>query len=192
MVVMGDNSFELLRRRIQGAEKVLEDESISPEEVLKDKKAEMEEKVALSRYRRGMIKRSLRRLRQCKSASDVFSDFAKDAAKASVMEMFLASGSADRQRAAEGVLNRALGKPVDRVMSVGVQVSSMTDQELDYGIEQLLEEIGFKGGQGKTRTIPVIAEGEPRFNETSEICSESRVEWRTGVPRKIYKIDSES
>lgn len=188
----GHNDMRALRERLQKAEKLIADESITPEEVLKDQKAEMAEKVALSRYRRGMVKRTVRRFKKCRSANDVFSDFALDAAKATVMEMSLAFSSGDRQRAAETVLNRALGKPVDRVMSIGMQVSAKSDPELDHDIERLLAELGFEGKEGAPRQISAGAEGEKGHWEAVDVSPESRVEWRVGIPRKVYSFDGES
>lgn len=186
------NDMRALRERLKKAEKLVADDSITPADVLKDEKAELAEKVALSKHRRGIVKRTLRRFRKCRSANDVFADFSIDAAKATVLEMILAFSSGDRQRAAEAVLNRALGKPVDRVMSIGMQVSSKSEPELEHDIRQLLDELGYKGGEGATRALPVGAEGQTRYQQTPDIQTESRVEWRVGIPRKIYSIDSES
>lgn len=185
------NDMRVLRDRLMKAEAVVADDSITPEDLLEDKKDEMEEKVALSKYRRGMIKRTLSRFKRCRNANDVFADFALDAAKGTVLEAQLAYTSGDRQRAQETILNRALGKPVDRVMSIGMQVSSKSEPELEHDIRRLLDELGFQGGEGATRALTPGREGAQRFSKAPDIQSESRVEWRAGVPRKVYHIDSE-
>ena len=184
-------SFQLLRKRLEEAEKSIEDDTITPEEVMKNDKAAMAEKIAIAKYRRNTVQKALRRFKKARTANDVFSDFAKDAARATVMEMLLALSSGDRQRAAETILNRALGKPVDRIMSVGMQVSAKSDPELDHDIRKLLADLGFEGREGTPRQISAIEEGRARYPEADELQTESRVEWRAGISRKIYQIDSE-
>ena len=180
-----------LRNRLKKAEEVVADDSITPEDVLKEDQETIAEKVALAKYRRGVVRRTLRRFKNCRSAQDVFADFAMDAAKTTVLEMELAYSSGDRQRAAEAVLNRALGKPVDRIMSIGMQVSSKSDPELDHDIRRLLAELGYQGTEGEARALAPRTESAKGLNQAPDVHPESRVEWRAGVPRKIYQVDGE-
>lgn len=83
------------------------------------------------------------RLEQCRSADEVFSSFAIDAAKVLVSIMTTSHSAADRQRAAVCLLDRAIGRPVDRMMSVTMEVANSSDEELDSRINDLLLELGY-------------------------------------------------
>lgn len=186
-----NNDMAKLRRRMELAGEMVPDETVAPNEVLEEDQETIAEKVALAKYRRGIVRRTLRRFKRCRTAQDVFAENALDAAKATVLEMQLAYTSGDRQRAAESVLNRALGKPVDRIMSIGMQVSSKSDAELDHDINRLLSELGFQAGQRAARPALTSGEGKQGDFEAEELSPQSGIEWREGVPRKIYTIDSE-
>lgn len=197
MVDMRHDDMTMLRKKFGKVKDIVEEGSVAPDEVLTLSEAEVKEdqladQVALLKYKKRKIERVLNKFRGARSASDVFADNALDAAKVTVLEMHLASSSTDRQRAAESVLNRALGKPVDRVMSIGMQVSSKSEGELEHDIRRLLDELGYAGGEGKTREIIAGGKGILGIDKVEEVRSESGVEWREGVPRKVYTIDGES
>lgn len=81
----------------------------------------------------------LNRLNKYSSAKDLISDFSLDAAKRVVMEMENGKMGGDRLRAAESILNRSLGKPIERIANIGMEVSEKTDVELDSKIKELME-----------------------------------------------------
>jgi hypothetical protein len=124
------------------------------------------------------------RLKRCQTAADIFAEFSVDAAALKVTEMYKASTSGDRQRAQDRVLNYALGKPVERSMSIQVRVANMTDDEIDHETTRLLEKfapkLGFKGGTGTSRSILIANGGEGRPPETGELQTQS------GLPDEIH------
>lgn len=186
------NAMSRIRRRMVAASEVIgEDDSIRPDEVVDDDKEMMEEKVALARYRRDVVRRTLRRFRKCRSASEVFSEFSREAAEVTVMEMQMAVNSSDRQRAADSILNRALGKPVDRVVSVGMQISAKTDEELDHDIRQLITELGFERRAGEIGKVALYDKDGEGGKSSELLCAEPRIEWVSGVPGKVYKVAGE-
>lgn len=178
-----------VRDRMKRAEELAEDDHITPLEVIEEDAESIAEKVELAKYRRGIIGRTLNKFKKCRTANDVFAETALDAAKAKVLEMHLAQSSTDRQRAQDTILDRALGKSVDRSVSVAMSISSKSEPELDHDIERLLAEFGYQGGERKDSPIFVGGEGKTGIEEIDDVRSESRVEWRTGIPRKIYTID---
>ena len=105
-----------------------------------------------------MVIKAAAKIEKCKTANDVLSGFAKDAAAGKVVEMITARSSQDRQRAQDTVLNYALGKPVDRVMSINMEVSNMSEKEIDHKIEELLEGFG-KVGKGTATSLIIESEG---------------------------------
>jgi len=82
------------------------------------------------------------RFETCQTANDVFTDFSRDAAKQVALGMYAGRSSQDRLRAANTILDRALGKPVDRTISARVEIAAMSNEELDYQIKYLMEELG--------------------------------------------------
>lgn len=182
------------RNKIQKAGKAfletMRGESIAPDEVLTDSPT-INEKVKLVKYQEMLRKHCLAKIRKARTANDIFADNAMDMAKATVLEAYLAYSSSDRQRAMESVLNRALGKPVDRIMSIAMQVSSKTDMELDHDIKRLLGELGYKDGKGEACPALVGGERKAGTDPFEDVCPESGIEWRPGIPRKIYSVSSE-
>lgn len=112
------------------------------------------------------------RLQKCQSANDVFSDFSKDAAIGKVTEMFIAKNSTDRQRAQETILDRALGKAVDRTMSINAQVSNEPDGVLDERIRQLNAELGYTAGEGSSTSLLIEGEGDKGPEEADRLQAE--------------------
>lgn len=99
------------------------------------------------------------RVERCRTANEVMAEFSRDAAAVKVEEMLNGAESADRQRAAEWVLQYSLGKPVDRQLSINMQVTNASDTELEHEIDRLLHELGHKEEEGEASTKFVEAKG---------------------------------
>jgi hypothetical protein len=61
--------------------------------------------------------------------------------------------SQDRRSAAKEILDRGLGKPVERVLNLNANVKQMSDQELDSSIESLLTELRYKGSKQSSSNL---------------------------------------
>lgn len=99
------------------------------------------------------LKLDWKRMSRCRTAGEVMTEFAEDAAKLKVSEMFMADESGDRQRAQETVINYALGRPIERRMSMEMKVSGASDKELEGEITRLLDKFGFQGGKRTSASI---------------------------------------
>ena len=95
-------------------------------------------------------------------ADDVLAHSCPDAAKRLVMEMHFGKTSADRTRAAESIINRVQGKPVDRVMNINMNASEMTDNEVDNTIKELNAELGYTLKAGNSAPLLIDSEGGER------------------------------
>lgn len=113
------------------------------------------EKVELSEK----IAKVQERLESRASAGEVFADFSVEAARLKVTEMYIAKESSERQRAQETVLAYALGKPVERVASVNVQIANMDIEEIRSKIREKLNlfgpEVGIEGTVGRSSALIV-------------------------------------
>lgn len=136
------------------------DETIPMESVVENPTDEMRDLVNKQRETLKRLKRARKMMKSAKSANDVFSRFALDAAELKVMEAILAKNSSDRQRAQETILDRALGKAVDRTMTVNVDISNMSDGELDDRIGKLMSDLGYTTREGGASTLIIEAEIE--------------------------------
>jgi hypothetical protein len=96
----------------------------------------------------------LEKLGKYNRAEDLINDFSLKAAKRTVIEMEFGKTSADRLKAAESILNRSLGKPIERIANIGMEVSQYSEQELDGKLQELLKAFGV--------TIP----NTPRFTSS--------------------------
>ena len=135
----------------------------------------LEERVNLVREYQKRMRGVQKRLEKLRSAGEVFGDFGRDAAEGKVLEMYLGSTSSDRQRAQETVLDRSLGKVVDRVMSLNVEVSSLKEGELDRRIRELQDELGYTERKGEFATILIGEEEVKRCGEVEGIQGECGV-----------------
>jgi len=106
------------------------------------------------------------RIRKCRTAPDVFREFAVDAAGAKVEEMFLGKTSSSRQRAQETVLEYALGTPIRRSASMSLNVSEMPEGEIENEIKELMGELGFARFEGKTSRLLI---GPQRIKRPVEV-----------------------
>ena len=115
------------------------------------------------------------RLKTCRSAGDVFLEFAPDAAMGKVVEMISAATSETRQRAQESILEYALGKPINRSLSLTMNIPSAREEEIDSDIRRLMAELGYTTGEGASSSILIGTKGEPGFIETGAVETESGV-----------------
>ena len=134
-----------LRSRIETIEATIGADTVGLEEVLSGDEKSLDDKIAFIKRSTANLKRILSRFKRCNTANDVFGDFSLEAAKSVVIEMFTANKASDRLRACEIVLNRALGKVADRSVSLNVEVSNLTDEELDHRIQTLWAELNLAG-----------------------------------------------
>lgn len=110
----------------------------------------------------------LEQLGEYKSTDDLLRDFSLEAAKRTVIEMEFGKTSADRLKAAESVLNRSIGKPIERIANINMDITEMADEEIDATIGDLLNELGYKK---KDRKLIETAEGSAPKEVTSEESS---------------------
>lgn len=116
------------------------------------------------------------RLMRSSRAREVLGGFGVDAARRLVLEMETARYSSDRLRAAIEVLNRVYGKPVERVMSVNMDVDAFSDSELSTRVRGLMEELGYESREDGT-VVSVVGggEGEAGGGSVEVVPSESGV-----------------
>lgn len=113
------------------------------------------------------------------SANEVFAEFSKMAAAMKVSEMVGALESSDRQRAQETVLGYALGKPVERTISLHANIANMSKEELVDKIREKLASLGSQLGiEGTTRGSALLIDdngGGQRDEPLEGVCTESGV-----------------
>jgi len=114
------------------------------------------------------------RLEKCRTAGAVFREFAVDAAAAKVEEMKHGKTSSARQRAQETVLEYALGKAVQRNLSMTLKVSDMGEEELTHEIRTLMGELGFAGSSGASSRLLVGTQGREGPLEVAQVPTPSR------------------
>lgn len=168
-----------LKKACQSVDELFLTDKISPSDIVK-RGGEFQEKVS----RLQEVEETLERLARCKSAGEVFGEFAKDAAAAKVAEMVQGKTSSARQRAQETVLDYALGKPIQRTMTMGIRVSDAREEELEHDIRSLMVELGFANGQGKASPILIGTQGTESQITIIENESEPRV---SGEVRSLVK-----
>lgn len=156
------------------------DINLNPQEVLEDREALQEDIRELRR-----LEQIKARLMSCKTANDVFSEFSVDAARVTVIEMLTAKASKDRQHSADKILDRALGKPVERVANINMEVAGYSDEELEDQTRRLMGELGYKGAEGSASTFVVAAEAEEGRGQAEVLQSES------GVPGSVLQFEGE-
>ena len=156
---------------------------LNPEEVMIDR-----EEVLDQARRIVNVEDTLARIAKADTSMDVFGSASLAASRLMVVEMLSAKTSGDRQRAATVILDRALGKAVDRSVNVNMQVQSASDKELDLNIKKLIVEMGLledigllkelgyeKTGKGSPSALVIEPEGTEGVSEVREFCSEQGV-----------------
>jgi hypothetical protein len=120
------------------------------------------------------------------NASDVLGEFKVVAARMLVSQMLLGKDERVRGKACLELLDRSLGKPVERMMSLNMEVDGKTDEELEYEIGVLLNEFGRKetGGKG-AGTAFVVSGEEPERLEPVEVVQ------TMGVAGEVFKVSGE-
>ena len=114
--------------------------------------------------------RVMDRLEKCRNADEVIRAFKTDAAKFLVMEMV--SGK-DRFKAIKELLDRGMGRPVDRSISVTQDLGSYSEEQLDLMIREKMNVTGYTGGERGVASF-FVDEGEAASGE-QEVCSEPGV-----------------
>lgn len=132
---------------------------------------EFKEKVSRVERVEGMLER----IRGCKTAHSVFTEFAVDAAAAKVDEMLNGKTSEARQRAAETVLEYALGKPINRNLSLSARVAEVSEEELDHEIRRYMADLGFSEREGASTQLLVGVKGSKGGHEVIEVSAKSGV-----------------
>lgn len=82
------------------------------------------------------------RLGRYNRPQDMINDFSLDAVKRVIVEMEHGKSSSDRIKAAELILNHSVGKPIERVANVSMEVSQESDNEVNSKIKDLLVAFG--------------------------------------------------
>jgi len=114
-----------------------------------------------------------------RTAQEVFREHAVEIAMAKVEEARIAKTSQARQRAQETVLEYALGKPINRSITLGARISEATEEELDNDIRSLAIELGLAAGEGTSSRILIGPKRSEGYFETPSISPQS------GVSRKL-------
>jgi len=156
------SDFKSVKNRIKRTFDLMNPNGVMPDEVVIDDKTKLVERINFAEKVSRKLYQINQRAEKCPGANDIFSEFVRDAAIQTVIEMNTATQSTDRQRAQERVLDRALGKAVDRSVSVHMNVNDLSDEELNNKILQLLGEhaesiVNIKS-TGKGTTPPLIVE----------------------------------
>ena len=95
----------------------------------------------------------LQELKGLNRAQDVFAKYTAIAAKQLVMEMINGKTSNDRRKAATELLDRELGKAINRQVSVNMTPSDFGDEELDSNIRDLNDLLGFTHDKNRHKLI---------------------------------------
>lgn len=162
-----DLPLEKLKKSIRAIENCFVIDRITEADVITQGES-LEKKIRAAQDVEGVLER----IRSCKTPGQVFLEFANDAAAAKVDEMLFGRTSEARQRAQETVLEYALGKPINRNMSLSMKIPEAADEELEHDIRNLLVELGFSTGEGKTSQIFMGPKGTQRQISASELPSE--------------------
>jgi len=118
------------------------------------------------------VKKLLDRLKDAVRPADVFAAVSTDAAKMIAVEAMDAPSSSERIRAAQDILNRHDGKPVDRLVTININPSDLSDEELDFKIKETLHELGITGKEGDSPQKLVIEKRGHGPDEAKEVLSE--------------------
>lgn len=133
----------------------------------------------------------VKELGNMRSADEVIHNFCNDAAKSLVVEMVTANTSRDRLSAATQILDRGLGKPVDRHMNINANIGSMSEAELDSKLIDFLmradEDIKRIKQEGKGRAVPFFI-GESGSEAGSEVDG---VHTESGVSGEVFQFKVE-
>lgn len=122
------------------------------------------------------------------SANEVFAEFSKKAAAMKVVEMVGAIESSDRQRAQETVLGYALGKPVERTISLHANIANMSKEELIDKIREKLAIFGSELGiEGAVRGHTLLIDDGGRSEGGGEA---EGLQAESGVSGEVFKEPS--
>lgn len=115
-------------------------------------------------YRIQNMENVLNRLSSLRNSDDILYEFGSDAARLLVIEMHTARSSADRLKAIQQVLDRTLGKPIDRSITLNHNVKELKDEELDAQIKDMLHDLNYITGSTR-RSVSLLIEGEAEKRE---------------------------
>jgi hypothetical protein len=169
----GSMTLQKLKRAVLGIDRVFLTDRIDVSDVVMagDAAKPLREKIEKAQK----SEQAVDRIRRCRTASQVFLEFSIDAAAAKIDEMLHGKTSDSRQRAQETVLEYALGKPVNRILSISGKIADAADDELEHDIRRLLAELGFAKGEGATSRLLVgTQDGTGRF-EVASLSTESGI-----------------
>lgn len=145
------------------------DYTTDPETQLIDK-----EEIEVKFQRIADLESVVNRLLSTKRADDILADFTVDAARYLVMTMYTTGAARDRISAITQILDRGLGKAVERHVSINHDIIHMNDDEMDRNIEGLLHELGFKQGQeGSSSQGFIVGTPETLALEVAELPAPS-------------------
>ena len=85
-----------------------------------------------------------RRLLKYRDPEECIRDYTIEAVRVMIVECICGKHSADRRAAAKELMDRGLGKPVERVMSVAMKAQQMPEEELENETQKLLNQLGYK------------------------------------------------
>ena len=156
------SNFENIKTKIRRAANLISKHGIMPDEVIDLNKSRLTNKIDFAEKMAKVLDSIEQRIVSCPSANDVFSEFARDAAIQTVIEMYTSQTSSDRQKAQERILDRSLGRAVDRSINVNMKVHDLPDEELNNILGPLLEKhaesiINIRSS-GKRDTTSIIVE----------------------------------
>lgn len=128
----------------------------------------------------------IRVLKEKDRPDDVFGEFAGVAAKLLVLEMLAGDSGKNRLAAIAMVLDRGLGKVVDRSITLNHELVNMGDEEIEGKIEELLSEL--KIGKDKERDV---IKGFIEVKAESGCESAEVVPAASGVSGEVRKVVGE-
>jgi hypothetical protein len=163
-------AFRELKSRLKAVDDTFKVDRISEVDVITNGEV-LENKIETVRKTETVLER----LRSCRSAGQVFLEFSRDAAAAKVDEMLHGSTPDSRHRAQDTVLQYALGKPINRVMSMSMHVADASEEEMKNDIRKLLAELNFAEGSGETSSLFIGAKGGEGEDQAQELQTQPRL-----------------
>jgi len=127
--------------------KVVEAIVLSPVEVVED-----EDDLEEARIMREKID-LVEELSSYSRAQDIYRDFSPQAARQLVFESKYGKTSSDRRNSSTEILDRAHGKPINRQVSLSMNASDMSVEDLKSKNENLMRELGYIEGANRDRLI---------------------------------------
>jgi len=111
----------------------------------------------------------LKRLFRHRHHDDILAEFTSDAVRLLIFTMFTSQSEKIKLEAVKEVLNRSIGKPLERSVTMSLNPNELSDNEVDVKIQELMSELGYTRSKKGTTALLVEGEGEEGQESSSEL-----------------------